>query len=171
MRARRARWRLPALAWLTGSALAIASCGTSIPPGAQQVHLTGTATEVRLEPATVHAGDVYFVVDGSATLVWHASGDLVDGQLLNIQGLSDDELDRLARTGDLSQTGISEMGAGYAGNVLKWTLPAGKYAFVPVRSGAHPDGLLTERAALCSTDPDACSRLPLLPLTVLEVLP
>lgn len=34
-----------------------------IPPGAQQVHVVATDTEVRLDPPTVHAGDVYLVLD------------------------------------------------------------------------------------------------------------
>jgi hypothetical protein len=29
-----------------------------IPPGAQQVHVVGTGTEVRLDPPTVRAGDI-----------------------------------------------------------------------------------------------------------------
>jgi len=32
---------------------------TRIPPGAQQVHLASTGTEVRLDPPSVRAGDVW----------------------------------------------------------------------------------------------------------------
>ena len=34
-----------------------------IPADAQQVHITDTDTSLRLEPATVRAGDVYVVLD------------------------------------------------------------------------------------------------------------
>lgn len=47
-------------------AVALVGCGlgqTPIPPGAQQVHVVVTESEVRLDPATVHAGDVWVVLD------------------------------------------------------------------------------------------------------------
>jgi len=34
-----------------------------IPPGAQQVHVVVTRFDVRLDPATVRAGNVYLVLD------------------------------------------------------------------------------------------------------------
>ena len=37
-----------------------------VPPGGQQVRVVGTGTEVRLYPPTVRAGDLYFVLEGSA---------------------------------------------------------------------------------------------------------
>jgi len=170
MDADRARRGSAPLAGAVTLALVIAGCGTWIPPGAQQVHVTGTATEVLIQPATAHAGDIYFVVDGSALLIWHA-GEPKDGMLLNVGGLSDDELDSLARTGSQFQTGLTVLAPGYAGNVQKWTFPAGKYAFFPVVSEEQPEDLLMQREALCSEDLDACSDLPPLPMTVLEVLP
>ena len=44
----------------------VVGCGrgqTPIPPGAQVVHVVATESEVRLDPASVQAGDVYLVLD------------------------------------------------------------------------------------------------------------
>jgi hypothetical protein len=107
--------------------LAACSPSTVIPPGAQQVRLVGSHTEVRLHPSTVHAGDVYFVVDGLGALLIQKSG--VPGD----EGpFTDAELAHLAQTGDLLHTSMQDLTVGYAGNVRKLTLSAGKDAFAPM---------------------------------------
>ena len=137
---------------LTGlSSVVLAACGTFIPPGAQQVHVTGTGTEVRLDPSTVHAGDVYFVIDGSALFFESMGGpDLTPGPM------SEDDLTRLAQHGDTFHTSSTELYPGYAGNVYKYSLSPGKYAFVPVPDENEPDAALTS---------------PPVRVAVLEVLP
>lgn len=95
-----------------GFALALAAsivvgCGRGqvpIPPGAQVVHVVATESGVRLAPATVHAGDVYLVLDepveGSFALAQRQrTADESPGPL------DDDDLERIA-TGDTEGTAI-----------------------------------------------------------------
>jgi hypothetical protein len=118
-------------------------CGglTPIPSGAQQVHITDTETSVHAEPATVHAGDVYVVLDGPRQNVVFVArkrtAEATPGPM------SDEDLDRLVH-GDTEGTsieGISVGGSaeqraagrgqiGFGGNVYKFVLSAGKYAFL-----------------------------------------
>lgn len=139
----------------------------SVPPGGQQVRVVGTGTEVHLDPPTVHSGDVYFVMVGSALFFQHGAG--VQGERSG--PMSEDALTRLAQNGDLFHTGSEELYPGYAGNVYKFTLAAGKYAFLPVADEERPDGELMDRAELCARDPRTCAALPPLSMAVLEVLP
>ena len=134
-----------------------------IPPGAQQVHVVGTGTEVRLDPPTVRAGDIYFVIDGPVAFIQHWAG--VQGEQSG--PMSEDALARLAQKGDMYQTLMT----GGMGKVSKFTLAAGKYAFFPLPiNGDDPDPLMV-RGDLCYRDPAACAALPPLPVAVLEVLP
>ena len=48
---------------------------TPIPPGAQEVHVVITESEVRLDPATFRAGDVYLVLDGPVPGVDFVNGN------------------------------------------------------------------------------------------------
>ena len=129
------RFRIVALGGLLS--LVLAACGTSIPPGAQRVHVAGTGTEVRLDPSTVHAGDAYFVLDGSA--LFFASAETPDGE---IGPLSEDGLTRLAQAGDTFHTWSTVLSPGYAGNAYKFNLHPGKYAFVPVPDKGEPSAAL-----------------------------
>ena len=134
-----------------------------IPPGAQQVRLDGTHFALRLDPPTVRAGVIYFVIDGRPVLfIQHAAA--VQGEQSG--PMSEDELARLAQEGDTYHTSVS----GGMGNVFKLTLAAGKYAFLATSKGGglNPLGV---RNDLCSRDPAACAALPPLPVAVLEVLP
>lgn len=147
----------------------LAGCGrgqASIPDGAQEVHVVITESEVRLDPSTVRAGDVYLVLDApldaSIGFVKQArTAAATPGPL------SDDDLARLAR-GDTQGTMIEAMRAGgcspeqdaadrgqmgYCGNVRMVVLVEGKYAIL----GDAPQG-----------DPTT-GHLP--PMGVLEVLP
>jgi len=134
-----------------------------IPPGAQQVRVVGTGTEVRLDPPTVRAGDIYFVIDGPVLFIQHAAA--VQGEQSG--PMSEDALARLAQKGDTYLTSIT---AGM-GKVSKFTLAAGKYAFFPLPlNGDYPDPMMV-RSDLCYRDPAACAALPPLPVAVFEVLP
>ncbi len=150
-------------------AVVLVGCGrgqTPIPPGAQVVHIAVTQSEVRLDPGTVRAGDVYLVLDAP-----------LDGSIVFVQRkrtaaetpgpLSDDDLARLAH-GDTEGTSIGGMDAGGCdaaqnaedrgqmgpcGNVLKVVLLGGKYAILGDMPGSNPPGR------------------PLPSIAVLEVLP
>lgn len=147
----------------------LVGCGrgqTPIPPGAQQVHVVVTESEVRLDPGTVRAGDVYLVLDAP-----------LDGSIVFVQRkrtaaatpgpLTNDDLARLAH-GDTEGTSIGGMDAGGCdaaqnaedrgqmgpcGNVFKVVLLEGKYAMLGDMPGSNPPGL------------------PLPSIAVLEVLP
>jgi hypothetical protein len=152
---------------LAGLVVGCSLSGVRVPPGGQQVHVVGTGTEVRLDPPTVHAGDVYLVMDGSALFFQH--GAAVQGEQSG--PMSEDALARLAQNGDMFHTASTELYPGYAGNVYKYTLAPGKYAFLPVADEERPDGELMDRGDLCYRDPPACAALPPLSMAVLEVLP
>jgi hypothetical protein len=105
-----------------------------IPPDAQVVHVVATLAEVRLDPATVRAGDIYLVLDEPQV-----------GSIQFVEGpLSDADLERLAH-GDTEGTRISGIDArgcspdqnaadrglmGPCGNVMKVVVNAGKYAIL-----------------------------------------
>jgi hypothetical protein len=114
---------------------------TPIPAGAQQVHVVVTASEVRLDPVTVHAGDVYVVLDGPMQGVGFVQRKRTEAETPG--PLSDEELDRLAH-GDMQGTSTEGMSVGCSdaqraedrgqmgpcGNVFMVTLREGKYALL-----------------------------------------
>jgi hypothetical protein len=160
---RHSRRTLTAL--IAGAALATAvvtACddhtAMRIPPGAQQVRVVGTGTEPRLDPPIVRAGDIYFVIDGPVIFI--QGGSVAPGEQSG--PLSEDALARLAQKGDTYHTSRT---AGM-GKVSKFTLAAGKYAFI----NGVSDAPLMVRGDLCSRDLAACAALPPLPMAVLEVL-
>jgi hypothetical protein len=130
-----------------------------IPPGAQQVHVVENGGAVLLNPSTVRAGDVYLVIEGPVSFIQHAAA--AEGEQPG--SMTDEQLSRLAQKGDTYLTVIE----GGMGSVAKFTLAAGKYAFV-ADVGTNP---LMARADLCYRDPVTCAALPPLPIAVLEVLP
>jgi hypothetical protein len=158
----------------------VVGCGRGqkpVPPGAQLVHLVATESEVRLDPATVHAGDVYLVLDEPLD----GSFDFVELKRTAEETpgpLSDDDLERLSR-GDTEGTAISGISVGcsaaqraedrgqmgYCGNVWKFVLVEGKYAIL------GPGW--TEQETEASVDPtaDPAGFLPPPSMAVLEVLP
>jgi hypothetical protein len=113
--------------------------GGTPPPGAQQVQVTVTDSELRLDPATVPAGDIYLALDlpgSSVFLVQRQRGEN------DPPGpLSDHDLARLARGGDaqgFSTTILSDPGCAEdrgrmgppCGNVYHLGVMApGRYAF------------------------------------------
>ena len=138
-------------------------CGrprTAIPAGAQVVHVTIAGSEVTLQPQSVHAGDVYLVLDepatGSITFVQRQrAADASPGPL------DDDDLERLAH-GDTEGTAIGGLDAGGCdaeqnaadrglmgpcGNVMKIAVGVGSYAILG--PGWH------EQTVEASVDPTA----------------
>jgi hypothetical protein len=127
-------------------ATVLVGCGsgsTPIPAGAQEVHVVITESEVRLDPATVRAGDVYLVLDAPAD----GSIVFVEQQLTATETpgpLSDEALERLAG-GDTEGTAIGGIDAGGCdpaqnaaarghtgpcGNAMHLVLVEGKYAIL-----------------------------------------
>ena len=76
---------------------ALAGCAgpTSVPPGAQQVHVVVSGSEVRLEPATARAGDIYFVIDTPGAAVSWVQRKSTEEETPG--PMSDTDLARLAR--------------------------------------------------------------------------
>ena len=114
---------------------------TPIPSGAQQVHITDTETELRVQPSTVPAGDVYLVLDGPRQSVVFVTRKRTAEETPG--PMSDDDLQRLA-LGDTEGTSIEGFSVGcsaeqrdegrglvgHCGNVYKLALAPGKYAFL-----------------------------------------
>ena len=141
-------------------AVALVGCGPGhepIPAGAQQVHVVITEAEVRLDPPTVRAGDVYLVLD-----------EPEDGSFVFVQRkrtaeetpgpMTDDDLARLAM-GDTQWTAIDGISAGgcspeqnaeargqmgYCGNVFMVTLTEGKYAVLSDTPESRPPMAILE---------------------------
>jgi hypothetical protein len=141
------------------------------------VQVVATASEVRLDPATVHAGDVYLVLaepaDGSFAFVERKrSAAETPGPL------GDDDLARVAN-GDTEGTSIGAYSVGcdaaqrvedrgqlgYCGNVWKVTVVAGKYAIL----GPAWTEQETEASVDSTADPAGFVAPP--SMAVLEVLP
>jgi hypothetical protein len=144
------------------SALALAgltACGSSgaIPADAQLVRVTVTQSEVRLEPASVRAGDVYMVLEGpipAAAIVGREREDATGAGMAFTPGpLNDADLARLER-GDsqFTATGMMEVSCnpeqqeamrgrqGQCGNVFKIDVVPGSYAIVHGGCGGYqPD--------------------------------
>ncbi len=95
---------------------------TVVPPGAQQVEVEVSATEVRLTPTIVDAGDIYLVLVTPRSDVTFTQDELVGTDIpihwdFDLRGCTDGQ--RAEDAGEL----------GYCGNVFKVTLAAGKYVF------------------------------------------
>jgi hypothetical protein len=119
--------RLVTVVLLLTSGLVGCERATSIPPGAQQVHVIASETEIRLNPTTVHAGDVYLVLD-----VPQRGVELIrsSGQAGVSGALTDDDLARVAQNADAEGIGIEILTVSCCGNVYKETLASGKYAIL-----------------------------------------
>ena len=158
-------------------AIVLVGCSrtTPMPAGARQIHVLVTASEVRLDPATVQAGDVYLVLDGPVQSVSFVQRKRTEAETPG--PLTDDELARLAH-GDTQGTSIEGMSVGCSdsqraedrgqmgpcGNVYKVVLVEGKYAIL------GPGW--TQQETEPSSDPTAGAPGVLPPfMAVLEVLP
>jgi hypothetical protein len=130
-------------------AVALGGCATttSIPSGAQQVHVVATATEVHLDPAAIHAGDVYLVLD----LAPDASGSPQSVDLVyrstGVRGpLTDDDLATLMENPIAQGLTYEALNVSCCGNAVKVALTAGRYAFL--LPGSRPGGLPSAMAVL-----------------------
>ena len=139
---------------------------TTIPPGAQQVRLASTSSGVTIAPATVRAGQVFFIVEGPGALFIAKSEGPAEST-----GFSDADVERIAATGDLFHTSTQDLTSGYAGPVQEVGLTPGKYILMPIPTTSGPDVNIDARNELCVRDPAGCEGLPPLPVTVLEVVP
>jgi len=167
-------WTMVALLGMLAAVLAGCGRATPIPAGAQVVHVVISESGVRLDPATVHPGDVWLVLD-------RLGGDFVERAAAGETPgpLSDDDLARLAQ-GDPGGFSISALPAGGCspaqdaeergqmgpcGNVMKVVVVEGKYAIL----GPGWDLQGTEPSVDPTADP--AGFLPPPSMAVLEVLP
>ena len=144
----------------------LVGCGhsTTVPDGGQQVHVVTAGSEVRLEPASVRAGDIYLVLDEPTTNISlvqrRHTAEATPGPMTNddltriaqgdeggtsIEGFENSQCEETRRAADRGQL----MVPGGCGNVFKVTVPAGRYAIL---LGGPPMGVPP-------------------PIAVLEVLP
>jgi hypothetical protein len=109
--------------------LVVAAAGcesrTTIPDGAQQVRVTANAASIQVAPGTVHAGDVYLVLDQLppgvvVAFVRSGTGD----------SLTTADLARLAQNVDAAGLSSETMDVSCCGNVYKKTLAPGTYVLV-----------------------------------------
>jgi hypothetical protein len=110
---------------------------TPIPDGAQEVDVVVTSSEVRLVPLTVHAGDIYVLLDTPRSSVTFTDEELLPTDFpthgeFDLRGCSDSQ-----RAEDRGQIG-------YCGNVFKVTLSPGTYVFfsTDVEGPGQPDARL-----------------------------
>lgn len=127
MAVRRA-WRLCIIAGVIASLAAACVSKLTVPPGAQAVHLTMDDAGIHLDPDTVHAGDVYLVIDtfgAEPVLIQESTGDAGE------QALSEERLRAVLR-GEAYRISIS---SGFAsggepyGNVNLLELTPGVHMF------------------------------------------
>lgn len=108
---------------------------TPIPAGAEVVHVTISESGVaQVEPATVHAGDVYVVLETPRSQVAFTQDELTGTELprsgsFNLQGCTDAQ-----RAEDVGQQG-------FCGNAFKIFLLAGKYVFIGPNGEGPPSPL------------------------------
>jgi hypothetical protein len=141
--------------WLVLVVPLVVGCGRgqeAVPAGAQLVAVSATASEVRLDPSTERAGDVYVVLETPGSSVGFVQRMSTAAERPG--PLTDEDLARLAHgdtqgtaIGSLDDTGCSpEQRAedrgrmGPCGNVFKLVLGAGRYAFFAGNLDGAPPG-------------------------------
>jgi hypothetical protein len=144
-------------AFVAGAGLTACGSSGAIPADAQVVHVTVTQSEVRLDPASVRAGDVYLVLEGpipAAAIVGRERDDATAAGMAFTPGpLNDADLARLEQ-GDWQFTYSAAMEVscnpeqqeamrgrqGQCGNVFKIDVVPGSYAIVHGGCGGYqPD--------------------------------
>jgi hypothetical protein len=152
-----------ALSGLLGGVLAGCGPSTRVPADAQLVHVLVTPTEVRMDPTTARAGDIYLVLDApteSVMLVKRKStaeeapgpmtiDDLArlaqgDQQGTSMEGFDNGACDPARRSAD---RGLIKIPGG-CGNVFLVPLSPGKYAFIKEDPAAAPPGQPVQMAVL-----------------------
>lgn len=122
--------------------------GTAIPPGAQTVNVVASDTAVRVDPTTVHAGNVYLVL-----AVPQRGVELVSrGGSSARKPLGPDDLVRVAHNVDAEGLALEGLSVSCCGNVFKVALPAGRYAFV-LRDATAGVGRPPESMAVLEVSP------------------
>ena len=128
----------------------LVGCATStaIPPGAQTVNIVATDSAVRVDPAAVHAGDVFLSLD-----VPQLGVELVSRGGSNArEPLNADDLVRLAQNVNSEGLALESLSVSCCGNVFKVSLPAGRYAFI-LRDPAAGVGRPPESMAVLDVSP------------------
>jgi hypothetical protein len=152
-----------AMSGLLGGALGGCGPSTQVPADAQLVHVLVTPTEVRMDPTTARAGDIYLVLDEPTTSVILVKRKSTAEE--SPGPLTVDDLARLAR-GDTQGTGIEGFDTGGCdpaqrsaqrglikvpggcGNVFLVPLSPGNYAFIKEDPAAAPQGQPVQMAVL-----------------------
>ena len=138
------------IAWIFLLIVTLVACATrtAIPPGAQTVNVVASDTAVRVDPTTVHAGDVFLVLD-----VPQRGVELVSrGGSGAREPLTQDDLGRLAQNVDSEGLALESLSVSCCGNVFKVSLPAGRYAFI-LRDAAAGVGRPPESLAVLEVAP------------------
>ena len=160
-------WRVGVIVLPLLVAVAIGACEPGaivVPSGGQAVHVVVSGDTVRLEPATVRAGDVYLVLDQTGTNVVLVQAKAAPEETPG--PLTDEQLDRISH-GDTFHTSITGgfASGGPHGNVSKLVLAPGRYAFladspeafVARAGGTIPSGSMAILDGAC---PDPVRRRP-----------
>ena len=128
----------------------VVGCGTAtaIPSGAQTVSVVATDTQVRVDPSTVHAGDVFLVLDVPQRGVVLVSRGGSDAR----GSLTHDDLARLTQNADTQGVTAESLTVSCCGNVYKETFPAGRYAFM-LRDPSAAVGRPPESLAILDVSP------------------
>jgi hypothetical protein len=126
----------------TAVAVALIACGvaTQVPQGGQAVRVSMEGNELRLDPATVHPGDVYVVLEESAPAVdvVYRTADPNDPQSPPLP-ISDDDVRWLQQEGSFQGAIHAGLGVGGYGNVFKvGPLSLGNYALMVDRNEEPP---------------------------------
>jgi hypothetical protein len=126
-----------------------------IPIDAQTVRIEVDGGEVRLDPSTVRAGDIYFVVDGATDAGGHGEFAFVSAgygeqcpPCETPLPMSDEGIARLAQ-GDYQGTSIEGGWSEYA----KFAVLPGKYAFIVSTSGGDGPGTRPDSIATLEVTP------------------
>jgi hypothetical protein len=116
-------------------------CKTRVPADGQVVRISATATELRLDPSSVRAGDVYLELDPAEHGVSFISELPPDFQTggRDLLPLSDEDIASIRQIGSAEGTAENAFSIGGCGNVFKVTVFPGNYALVIDRNvGAGP---------------------------------
>lgn len=138
------------IAWILLLIVTLACCATTtaIPLGAQTVNVVATDTAVRLDPTTVRAGDVFFVLD-----VPHRGVELVSHGGSNArEPLTANDLARLVQNVDAEGLALESLSVSCCGNIFKESLRAGTYAFI-LRDATAGVGRPPEALAVLKVSP------------------
>ena len=111
-------------------------------------NVVATDSAVRVDPTTVHTGDVYLVLD-----VPQRGVELVSRLASSArEPLGQDDVVRLAQNVDSEGLALESLSVSCCGNVFKVSLPAGRYAFI-LRDATGGVGRPPESMAVLEVSP------------------